>query len=234
MSLQERVASRYIQATDEAAFDALVDHWTDQFLDEVAAHTKIDEPAVESFLASKGVDADDLNAVAGMKTANQTANQKANQNTAGLGSVLKILGGLVLQGIWWLVMRPFLALGKFVVSGKFRAEVRAAFKKALNHEVRATKHIASVAGRLARGEEVHPLERKEAMKQFVSILVRVVLICLAGSTVVGLFAGTFWTALTALLGPVSEMVVVLLGGPIKAAASKLLSADIAQFPGSRG
>ena len=60
MSLQERVASRYIQATDEAAFDALVDHWTDQFLDEVAAHTKIDEPAVESFLASKGVDADDL------------------------------------------------------------------------------------------------------------------------------------------------------------------------------
>ena len=226
MGLQERVASRYIQATDEAAFDALVNHWTDQFLDEVAAQTKIDEPAVESFLASKGVDADDLNAVAGMKT--------AELKTAGLGSVLKILGGLVLQGIWWLVMRPFLALGKFVISGKFRSEVRAAFKKALNHEVRATRHIANVAGRLARGEEVHPTERKEAMKQFVSILVRVILVCLAGTTVVGLFAGTFWTALTALLGPVSEMVVVLLGGPIKAATTKLLSADIAQFPDSRG
>lgn len=230
MELRERVAARYLRATDEAALESLVDHWTDRFLDEMASNTSLDEKEVEAVLRSKGVDADDLNAVAGMRSATLSA-ETVN---AGVMDVLKVLGGLVLKGVWWLVMRPFVALGKFIISGKFRGEVRAAFKKALKHEVRATRHIGEVAGRLARGETVHPAERKEAMKQFVSILVRVVLLVLAGSSVVGLFAGPFWLALTKLVGPVSEIVMILFSVPIKAATSKLLSADIAQFPGSRG
>jgi len=220
MGLPQRVAARYVQATDEAALLSLVDRGVDLFVDTFSSNLRLDESAVEDLLASHGVDAEDLNALVAMRT-------------AGVGDVLKILGGLVLRGVWWLVVRPFLALGKFLVSGSFRSEVKAAFKKALSHEVRATKHIASVAGRLARGEEVHPAERKEAMKQFASILVRVVLLYLAGGSVVRLFSGPLWKGLTAFLGPVTEMVAILLSGPIRAATAKLLSVDMAQFPESR-
>lgn len=196
-------------------------HWAEVFLDELEAHTKIDEQTAEQVLASKGVDADDVNAVAGMKS-------------AGVTDVMKVLGGLVAKALWWVVVRPFLAVGKFVASGKFRSEVLAAFKKAVRHEVRATRHMASVAGRLVRGEPVHPAEKKAAMKQLTTLLVQVVVMYLAGGPLLGFFKGALWSSLTALVGPVSEIVLVLFGAPIKAATAKLLSADIAQFPGSRG
>lgn len=218
MDLSHRVASRYIRAQDdEAAFEVMVDHWIDVFLGDLADNTQIDEGDVEALLRSQGVTAEDINDVMGMKQ-------------AGLGNLVKALGGWIAQGLWHMIVGPFIGLKKLITSSQFRGEVKAAFRRALNHEVRATKHLISVAGRMARGEEVNEPERKAAMHQLVDILVKVVVIYLAGPHVAHLFSHGIWKALGALMSPLDEMAALLLDKPIRAAAKKLLSADIGLLP----
>jgi hypothetical protein len=218
VDLSHRVASRYIRAAqDEAAFEAMVDHWADVFLDELASNVQIDEGDVESLLRSQGVSAEDINDVVGMKQ-------------AGLGNLVKALGGWIAHSVWHMVTGPFIGIKKLITSQKFRDEVKRSFKRALNHEVRATKHMVSVAGRLARGEEVNPQEKKAAMHQLVDILTKAVLVYFTGPHIAHFFAGGIWKALGALLSPLDEIVVILLDKPIRAAAQKLLSADIGLLP----
>lgn len=215
--LSQRVASRFVQAQDEAALEAMVDHWVNVFLDELASEVQITEDDVEKVLRSQGVTADDVNALVGMKQ-------------AGVGNLIRILGGWVAGHVWHMIAGPFIGIGKFIISAKFRGEVKRAYKRALSHEIRSTKHLLSVAGRLARGESVKPQEKKAAMHQLVDILVKVVIAYFAGPHVAHLFSGGIWKALAALLSPLDEILLVLLDKPLRAVAKKLMSADIGLLP----
>jgi hypothetical protein len=218
VDLAHRVAARYVQAEeDQAAFEAMVDHWADVFLDELAEHTDITEEDVERVLQSEGLSAEDINDLVGMKQ-------------AGLGNLVKALGGWIAHSVWHMVTGPFFGIKKLLTSPEFRTEVKASFRRALSHEVRSTKHMMSVAGRLARGEEVKPEERKAAMRQLVDIISKAVLIYFAGPHVAHLFSHGIWKALATLLSPLDEIVVILLDKPLRAAAKKLLSADIGMLP----
>jgi len=214
-----RVAARFAQAQDdEAALDALADHWADVFLDEFIAKADFDERNVVQVLQNKGVSAEDINRIA------------PPTKEAGIGTFVRVLGGLVLRGLWRMLIHPFLAIGKMFVSPTFRNEIKTSFKRALSHELRASKHMMSVAGRLARGEEVNPHERKAAMHQLTDILVKTVLVYFASPHIAHLFASGIWKALAALLSPIDEVVLVLLDKPIRAASKKLMSADIGLMP----
>jgi len=207
------------QDDDEAALDALADHWADVFLDELAGNTQIDGKAVAQVLQAKGISADDINRLVPEGT-----------KEAGVGTFVRVLGGLILRGLWHMLVHPFLAIGKLIRSSSFRNEVKTSFKRALKHEVRASKHMLSVAGRLARGEEVRPQERKAAMRQLVQVLTKSVLLYFIGPHISHLFAGGIWKALAALLSPINDVMLVLLDKPIRAAAKKLMQADIGLMP----
>jgi len=218
VGLSHRVASRYIRAAqDEAAFEAMVDHWADVFLDELVSNVQIDEGGVENLLRSQGISAEDINDVVGMRQ-------------AGLGNLVKALGGWIAHNIWHMIVGPFIGLKKLVTSAQFRAEVKASFKRALNHERRSIKHMFSVAGRMARGEEVNPQEKKAAMHQLVDILIKVVFVYIAGPHVAHLFSHGIWKALAALMSPLDEVVIILFDKPLRAATKKLLSADLGLLP----
>ena len=217
-SLSHRVASRYVRAAeDEAAFEVMADYWADVFLDELAQNARIGEKEVDDLLRTQGVTADDVNALVGMKQ-------------AGLGNLVRALGGWIATGAWHMIAAPFIGIGKFITSSKFRSEVKNSFRRALNHEVRSTKHMINVAGRLMRGEEVSPQEKKTAMHQLVDILSKAVLAYFAGPHIAHMFSHGIWKALAALLSPIDEIVVVLLDKPLRAANSKLLSADLGLLP----
>lgn len=215
--LASRTAARYIQARDEAALEALADHWADVFLDELAKSVDITEDAVEQVLRSKGVTADDVNSLVGEKS-------------AGFGNLVKALGGWIAGHIWHMLVAPFIGIGRLVVSSKFRTDVKRSFIRALKHEVRATRHLVRVAGRLARGEEVNPREKKAAMHQLMDVLLKVVLVYFAGPHVAHLFQHGVWKALAALLSPLDEVLAILLDKPIRAVAKKLMNADIGLLP----
>jgi hypothetical protein len=217
MDPTHRVAARYLQAQDEEAFDALVDHWADVFLDELERNTQITESEVDQVLKAQGVSAEDLDIIS------DEGNKEAS-------NFIRALGGLVLRGVWNTLVHPFLAIGKMIKSPSFRQEVKVSFRRALRHEVRSTKHMISVAGRLARGEEVNPQERKAAMHQLVDILTKAILVYFAGPHIAHLFAGGAWKALAAILSPLDEVLAILLDKPLRAAAKKLLSADIGMLP----
>jgi hypothetical protein len=218
--ITDRVATRFAQAQDdEAALDTLADHWADVFLDELAGTVQINEKSVAQVLHAQGISADDINGMAPEGT-----------KEAGFGTPVRVLGGLIMRGLWHMLIHPFLAIGKMFVSPSFRNEVKISFKRALKHEVRASKHMMSVAGRLARGEEVKPQERKAAMHQLTAILVKAVLVYFAGPHVSHLFASGFWKAGATLLSPIDEVLMVLLDKPLRAATKKLMSADIGLMP----
>jgi hypothetical protein len=206
-----------MQAQDEEALDALADHWAEVFLDELASATNITEREVSDVLQAEGLTADKVNAL-------------SDETTKEAGGFLRALGGLVLRGLWHMIIQPFIGLGKLIKSSSFRNEVKASFKRALRHEVRATKHMMDVAGRLARGEEVKPQERKAAMMQLVDILTKAVLVYFAGPHIAHLFSGGIWKALATFLSPIDEIVVILLDKPLRAASKKLMSADIGLMP----
>ncbi len=150
--------------------------------------------------------------------------------TAGLGHLIRALGGLILNGVWHMIVAPFINIGKLITSPAFRVEIKTAFRRALSHEMRSTKHMVNVAGRLSRGEEVNPQERTTAMHQLVDILTKVVLLYFVGPRITGLFENGIWKALAALMSPLDDIVVILLDKPIRAAAKKLMSADIGLLP----
>jgi hypothetical protein len=207
------VAARHIRAQEGEAFEVMVNHWIDVFLDELAEHTHINEGDVEALLRSEGVTADDVNALGG------------SVKEAGLGNLVQALGGWVLKSAWHMILGPFIGIRKFIASSKFRTEVKQSFKRALSHEVRSTKHMISVAGRLARGEEVNPHEKKAAMRQFVGLLVKVILLYFAGPQIAQYFSGGVLKAL--LLSPLDDILTALLDKPLRAAAHKLLTTEFA-------
>lgn len=208
-----RVAARHIRAQEDEAFEVMVNHWIDVFLDELAGNTHIQAGDVEALLRSEGVTADDVNALGG-----------GSVKEAGLGNLVQALGGWVLKSAWHMILGPFIGIGKFIASPKFRTEVKQSFKRALSHEVRSTKHMIGVVGRLARGEEVNPHEKKAAMHQFVGLLVKVVLLYFAGPQIARYFAGGVLKALV--LSPL-DILTALLDKPIRAAAHKLLTTEFA-------
>lgn len=216
--LELRVVRRFVQASDEAALTAMADHWADVFLDALAGAVDLSPAHVESVLEAKGLTAESVNERDGM------------DKTAGALEWVKALGGKILKGTWHMLMGPFFAMRKFVTSPAFRAEVKAGVFRALDHEKRSTFHMFAVAGRLARGEEVNPHERKAAMVQLVDILTKAALAAVVGPHVVALFQGGLWKALAAALSPMDDIVVVLFDKPIRMAARKLLGADIGMLP----
>lgn len=215
------VVARYRLAQeeqDEAAMDAMVDYWLDQALEEFEGSLEMSERSVENALLTKGVSADKLNEV---------FHQDTNKESAG---GIRALGGFLLKTLWHMVIGPFVSIAKFIKSSAFRNEVKLAFKRALKHEVRSTKHMVSVAGRLMRGEEVNPQERKAAMMQFVDIFTKVLLAYLTGPHIAHMFSGSVWKVIGTFLSPLDEILAVLLDKPIRAAAKKLLGSDLGMLP----
>jgi hypothetical protein len=209
MDSATRVMGRFKRAQEED-LGALADHFADAFVDEIAQLNLFDERRVSQALASNGLRAEDINSLAPGKTA---------------GPSIRALGGLILRGLWQVLIRPFLVLGKFVRSSKFREDIRREFRKALRQEVRASRHMADVAARWARGGDIHPEEFKAARHQAVRILTKVVLVYFAAPAVTGLFAGGIWAAVSRLWFPAEEILVVLLDRPLRAVAHRLLSAQ---------
>lgn len=180
----------------------MADELVDQFLDALASFVP-GEKEVARTLESAGVTDEQI--------------EQLSDKTAGFGDALKVLRHALI--------RPFLNLGRLVTSAKFRGDVKGAFRRALSHEIRATKHAVSVAGRLARGEAVPPPERKAATRQLLSILITVVFAYSAGPGVQGLFSGSLWRAFQTLVMPVQEIIALVLRKPLHDAAKKVLFSD---------
>jgi hypothetical protein len=212
--IEHRVAARYVQARTDAVLDDLADHLVDALFDELGPNP-ISEQDVSKALQEGGLSAEDVSALSDGKQA---------------GGFLNALGGLVARGLWRLIVQPFLALGKVFRSPAFRSEVKNAFKKAIRRDVRATKHVLDVARRLALAEPVKPQELKAAVRQLLDILARVLFLYFTGPGVAAMFSGGVWPALSKLMVPVGEVVVVLLDKPIRGAMAKLMTADLERMP----
>lgn len=200
-----RVAARHVRALEDSdALNVMADRLVDELLDLVAPPG---ENEVARAFEQAGVSSDQLNEL----------EAELETKTAGFGGTVK--------GLMRLLARPFLNLGRLFTSEAFRGQVKGAFRKALSHELRATRHALSVAGRLARGEPVKPQERKAALKQLLALLVTVVISVTAGPDVQGLFSGSLWKAFQTVVVPVQKIVGLLLRQPIYDAATKLLFAS---------
>lgn len=208
-----RVADRYVQARTEAALDDVAEYLVDALFDELG--NPVTERDVSKALQAGGLSADDVNALTDGKQA---------------GGVLRALGGLVAQGLWRLIVQPFLAVGKLFRSSSFRTEVKDSFKQAIRREGRATRHAMDVIQRLALGESIHPQERKAAMKQLLSVLSKVLVLYFTGPTIAAMFSGGVWPALSRLMVPVGETLLVLLDQPIRRAMAKILSTGLDRMP----
>lgn len=207
MKSEVRVLSRFKQAQSDA-LDSLAAQVAQEFLLELAGLDLFGEKRISQALVEKGLSAEDLNAIAPEKTA---------------APMVEALGGLVSRGIWYLLVRPFLVLGRVIRSAGFRQEITAAFKKALRKDLRSSRHLWDVAGRWARGDEVRPQEFLAAKQQLLRILVKVVLVYFATPEVAGLFSGDLWHAISNLGFFSEEVVFLLLDRPLSAVMKKLLT-----------
>jgi len=202
----------------EDALEALADQVADAFLLELSGLDLFSKKRVDRALVEKGLTADALNSMAEGKTA---------------GPMVKALGGLVLRGLWYALVRPFFVLGKLIRSSTFREEIKAAFKKALRKDARSTRHLGDVASRWANGDEVHPKEFQAAKQQLLRILAKVLLIYFAAPELAGLFSGGVWHAINALWFPTEEILLLLLDRPLSAVMKKLMTTPTASdLPGS--
>lgn len=209
-----RVAERYTQARTDDALDELADYLVDALFDELGQNP-ISEQDVSKALQQGGLSAEDVNQLADGKQA---------------GGFLNALGGLVARGLWRLIVQPFLALGKLFQSSAFRTEVKNAFKKAIRRDIRASKHVLDVARRLALAEPVKPQELKAAMRQLLDILARVLFLYFTGPSVAAMFSGGVWPALSRVMVPIGEVIVVLLDKPLRGAIAKLMTAGLERMP----
>jgi uncharacterized protein YnzC (UPF0291/DUF896 family) len=205
--MRERVASRYVQA----GADDTIDRWSDLFLDALGQKVDFSEKDITRLFQINGISAEDLNKLDTGKQA---------------GEEIYTLGGWIRRGLWYVLVRPFVVLGKFVKSQEFRTEVKTAIRKAVRQEVRSTRHMVRVLDRLSRGEDVHPQELKAALRQFADLASKVVLLIILGPNVANLFTAGAWKAMSAILAPLSEILVVLFHRPIQAAAKLFLSTPV--------
>lgn len=211
MSLSERVAERFKRAQMDA-LDIFIDVIVDQFLDELNRLPLFSEKTVAQALVQKGVSAENINQLSEGKTA---------------GPVVRALGGLIARGLWYTLIRPFQLLAKLVGSTSFREEIKADVRRAFRKDLRDTRHMFDVADRWRRGDAVHPQEYKAAKQQLLRIMTKLVLLYFtAAPAVTGLFSGGLWKALSRLVAPAEEILVLLLDRPLRAVMGKLLSTPV--------
>lgn len=207
MESEIRVSERF-KCAQEDALDAFADPLVDQLLGDLAALNPFDENKVSQLLAADGLRPEDVNALSDGKTA---------------APMVKALGGFVLRGLWYAMIRPFLVLRKLITSEQFRREIKASCRRALRKEGRDTRHMLDVANRWARGDYVHPNEFKAARQQVVRLIAQVVLVYFAAPEVAGLFTGGVWQALGRLVLPAEKVLLLLLERPLRAVMGKLLT-----------
>jgi hypothetical protein len=218
-SLLLRQASiRVADAATEEALDALVDAWTDGFLD-ILRHAKLSDADIESALSASGLTADAVNST-----------NPEGVKTAGLGDWIVALGGKILKGAWHMLVHPFASAWKLVTSSEYRTKIKTAIKRAVRHEIRSSKHMLKVAMRLAQGEEVRPQEVKAAVVQFVDIATKVLIFVFIGPHVAHMFAEGPLRAMMALMSPVDEVAGVMLDKPLRWVTNKFLGAAIGLLP----
>jgi hypothetical protein len=192
--------------------DLFMDSVADQFIDELSRMPLFTEKRVSQALLLKGVSADSVNKLTDGKTA---------------GPLVKVLGGLVARGLWYVLIRPFQVLAKLIHSSEFRAEIKADVRRAFRKEIRDTRHMVDVAGRWSRGEEIHPREFQAAKQQLLRIVTKLVLVYFASApAVTGLFSSGLWKVLQRLAAPADEILVLLLERPLTALMGRLLRAPV--------
>ena len=205
-----RIAHKYLQAQVQAKVNEVLESHVDLFLDVMLSKLNITDKTVSRLLQTQGISADKVNSLDDGKQ-------------AGFGFI-KALGGFVRQGVWYVLVRPFLVLGKVMRSSGFREEVKREFKKALSHDIRATSHLFGVVSRMIDGEEIPAPEKRAAMKHLINLIVKAVLISSAASIgSQGLLSGSIWATLRRLMAPLQEILLILLNKPIQAASKKLMT-----------
>lgn len=219
-----RVASRHLATTRRTAtadvmdvVDAIIDNWGEALLSGLAKF-HITEADVDAVL-SGDLSAEDVNAAF-----------DPTGKTAGFMDTVTALGGKVLSGAWHMLTAPFIAAWKMATSPQYRAKVIAGFKRAIRHEVRATRHMVVVAQRLIVGEEVKSQEVKAAVVQFIDLAVKVLIGVFVGPHVAHLFAHGVMQALAALLSPLDEILGILIDKPMRWASQHLIGEAIGLLP----
>ena len=219
-----RVASRHLSSTRHTAaadvmgvVDAIIDSWGEAFIGSLAKF-RMTEADVDAAL-SGDLTADDVNAAF-----------DPTGKTAGFMDTVSALGGKVLSGAWHMLTAPFIAAWKMATSPQYRAKVIAGIKRALRHEVRATKHMVVVAQRLLAGEEVKQQEVKAAVVQFVDLAMKVLIGVFVGPHIAHLFAHGVLKALASLLSPLDEVIGVMIDKPLRWATQHLIGESVGLLP----
>ena len=219
-----RVASRHLSSSRRTAaadvmdvVDAIVDSWGEALLINLAKF-RMTEADVDAAL-SGDLSAEDVNAAF-----------DPTGKTAGIMDTVQALGGKVLSGAWHMLTAPFIAAWKMATNPSYRAKVIAGIKRALRHEVRATRHMVVVAQRLLAGEEVKPQEVKAAVVQFVDIAMKVIIGVFVGPHIAHLFAHGVLKALASLLSPLDEVIGVMIDKPLRWATQHLIGESIGLLP----
>lgn len=201
-----RVATRFRSAQADDAVEKFVDDLVDHFCDTLYQHTRSNERNIEPILMSHGVNADKVNELDDVREA---------------GPSVKVLGGLIRQGLWYLLSKPFIAVKKLIGSPQFRRGLKVAFRRALSHDMRATRHLGQVLERMALGEAVKPQEKSSALKHLIVLLAKVAAVYFAGPEVIGsLFTGGVWAALSKLT---VDLLAIFLDTPIRATLKQMMS-----------
>lgn len=219
-----RIASRHLAKTRRTAtadvmdvVDAIIDGWGEAFLGNLARF-RMTESDVDAAL-SGDLSAEDVNAAF-----------DPTGKTAGIMDTVTALGGKVLSGAWHMITHPFIAAWKMATSSQYRAKVIAGIKRAIRHEVRATRHMVVVAQRLISGEEVKPQEVRAAVMQFVDLAVKVLIGVFVGPHIAHLFAHGVLKALASLLSPIDEVIGVMIDKPLRWATQQLIGESVGLLP----
>ena len=222
-----RVVARFVLASDMpkvpdflGTLDAVVDNWTDGLLDLLTRRKPTDADIQNAFLEA-GVTADDINAL---------PVSQGMARTAGVLDYITALGGKILKGVWHMITAPFMALWKLLTSQSYRDKIKKGFKKAIRHEIRATKHLFNVVARLSKGEEVRGQEVKAAARQFIDLASKILLVHFAGPHIAHLFSKGLLHAASALLSPLDEVVAVVVDKPIRWVSQKFLGEAVGLLP----
>jgi len=217
-----RVASRHLRTRRASAdvldvVDAIVDAWGEAFLVGLARF-RMTEDDVDAAL-SGSLSADEVNAAF-----------DPTGKTAGVMDTVQALGGKVLSVAWHMLTHPFIAAWKFITNPQYRAKVITGIKRAIRHEIRATRHMVGVAQRLIAGETVKPQEVKAAVMQFIDIAMKVLIGWFIGPHIAHLFAQGVFKALASLMSPLDEVIGIIIDAPIRWATQHLLGESVGLLP----